>query len=590
MLYKFEEFILDKQRRILTKDGADQLLPSKVFETLLYLVEHRGKVVTKEELFENVWSGKFVEEGNLTQKIFAIRQILGEKKKEHRFIVTVPGEGYTFVAPVQEIPNENFTLNKGAGEILNSKTEADDFRLKTVAVLPFKFIARSEDASDDFLGIGLADSLVTRLSNSDNLYVRSTFSLLKYENVPEDLKSISEQLQVDFVIRGVIQKIRNELRISVQIVKAKDETTIWANRWNAESSSFFEIQDLISGEIAEALDLKLTRSSIKEPNYGGTTNYEAFQNYVKGRFFWNARTIEGLKKGVQFANQAVALDPTFAMAYVGLADSYILLAGQHSYLAPKEAFPKAKAAALRALEICPDLAEAQTSLAFITSWFDWDLQAGEKYFQRALDLKPNYPSAYHWYGEMLSAAGRHEESIELLKRAQELDPLSLAITADIAQSYLFARRYDDCEKVLRQILEMNPDFARGLYLNGLLCRQKNLLAESVENFEKAFALSPDDPTFYAELGFALAISRRFDEAAEILSQLEQKSARQYVSAFNTACIYFALGNTESAVGRLREAVEAKDVWLLWLNVHPKLDAYREILTNLEFINVVNRLV
>jgi len=424
--YEFGSFRLDATRSLLLRDGEQVSLSPKTFETLLLLVREAGRVLRKEEFIARIWPDCFVEEGNLTQHIFTLRKALGEGPTDHRYIVTVPGQGYRFVAPVREL----------------AATDA-----------------------------GAA--------------VRQTDHMERH-----------------------------------------------------------------------------------------TGNAEAFQAYLRGRYFWNKRTVEGLHKAIEYFEQAIAIDPAYALAFVGLSDAYNLLAG-HGGLYPQETFPKARAAAARALEIDASLAEAHASLGFISYRFDWNWTDSERHFKRAIAMKPAYATAHHWYGESLAATGRADDSLAELARAQELDPLSLPINTDLGQSLYFARRYDECARQLEKTLEMDRDFPRALVLLGAVYEQQGRHMEAIEMSSRAVKMSQSNPLALSALGHARALAGQLHEARRIVCDLQRFATSRYVSAYNIAVVYAGLGEQSTALDYLEQAVGNSDVWLVWLKLNPRFDGLRE---------------
>jgi tetratricopeptide (TPR) repeat protein len=305
-----------------------------------------------------------------------------------------------------------------------------------------------------------------------------------------------------------------------------------------------------------------------------TDNPEAFQIYIKGRYFWNQRTIEGIRKGLDYAQQAIALDPTYAPAYVGLADSYNLLGGQHGVQAPRDSFPKARAAVLRALEIDERLAEAYASLAFINWGFEWDYAAAEQNYLKAISLKPNYPTAHHWYGEMLITAGRFAEGLGQLQMAQELDPLSLAINADLAAAFYYARNYDRSENQLENLLDLNPNFIRARVILAKVWEEKREFGKALEMMRSAVELSDDEAVTISALAHTLALAGQTRAAHKVLDDLQRSRKHHYISAGNIAAGYVALGEKDLAFEWLEKAFENQDIYLIWLKVNPVFDPLR----------------
>jgi DNA-binding winged helix-turn-helix (wHTH) protein/tetratricopeptide (TPR) repeat protein len=565
-MYKFGPFQIDLDRYLLLRDGNLVPLSPKVFETLIFLIEHRGSVVKKEDIMNRVWPDTFVEESNLAQNIFLLRKALGEEKNEHRYIITIPGVGYRFVAPIVE------SFAQSSQTIAAPSEAASVDSVRSIAVLPFKNLVRESD--DEFLGPGIADALIMRLSSIRRLKVRPTTAVLKYGDSIHDPLVLGRELSVDALIDGVYQRISDQIRVSVQLISVTSGLTLWATKFDENFTNIFAIQDSISEQVVRSLSLKLSGDEQKQLAKSYTDNAEAFQIYIKGRYFWNQRSIEGIKKGLEYAQQAIALDPTYAPAYVGLADSYNLLGAQHSVLAPRESFPKARAAVLRALEIDEQLAEAYASLAFINWGFEWDWFTAETNFLKAIGLKPNYPTAHHWYGELLVTAGKFDEGGVQLRMAQELDPLSLAINVDLAAAFYYARDYDRSENQLENLLDLNPGFIRARVMLGKVWEQKKEYTKALEMLRSAVELSRDDPVTVTALAHTLARAGQPGEAIKIIDDLQHSRKGQYISAGNIANIYIALDEKQLAFDWLERAFENKDIQLIWLKVNPVFDPLR----------------
>ncbi|MCU1265876.1 MAG: cadC 15 [Acidobacteria bacterium] len=561
-MYEFGPFRIDMERYLLLRDEESIPLSPKAFETLVFLVQHRGEVGRKDDIMSSIWPDTFVEESNLAQNIFLLRKALGEDKHEHRYIVTIPGVGYRFVAPVRELAGADQAPVRDTGQGVSS-----------IAVLPFKSIAAQE--SDAFLGPGLADALIMRLSSIRDMKVRPTTAVLKYGSADHDPLLIGRELKVDALLTGVIQHEGEKIRVSVQLVSVKDGITLWADKFDDKFTDIFAIQDSISEQVVRSLALKLSGEEQRQLRKNYTDNPEVFHLYLKGRYFWNQRNADGLKKALVYAQQAIALEPTYAPAYVGLADTYSLLGAQHGVLPPRESFPKARAAALRALEIDGTIAEAYASLGFINCCHAWDWSAAEQNYLKAIDLKPNYPTAHHWYGELLVTLGRFNEAVIELQMARELDPLSLAINADLAASYYYARQYDKSESQLRSLLEFNPNFVRAHIILGKVYGQRGNHAEAIEILRRAVGLTNNDAATRSALAHGLAIAGATSEARQNLDHLQQLSARTYVSAGSIAEILVGLGQKDEAHIWLEKAYADRDIEMIWLNVDPLYDPIRD---------------
>ncbi len=568
-LYEFGPFRVDAQRHILLRDGRAIPLAPKVFETLLALVRSGGRVLKKNELMEAIWPDTFVEESNLAQHIFLLRKVLGEEKSEHRYIVTVPGVGYRFVAQVgvSEAPRAAAAPMAGRpGAMADIRPPA------SLAVLPFKTIHATE--GDEVLGLGMADALVMKLSGLRLVKVRPTTAVLKYVGPGHDPLAAGRELGVDALLDGYYQRHGEQIRVSVQIIRVRDGVTLWAAKFDESFTNFFAIQDSVSEHVVRELEIELSGAERSHLRKNYTDNPEAFRAYIRGRYFWSRRTPEGLRKGLEYAQQAVALDPTYAAAYIGIADTYNLLGAQHSVMPPGDAFPRARAAAERALEIDPSMAEAFASLGFVAYCFDWDWPTAEGHFRRAIELRPNYPTAHHWYGEFLSTAGRFEEAVASLRQALALDPLSLAVGTDLGATFYYAGDYERGEEELRKALEVDSAFVRAHLVMGAIQERKGEHASAVASLRRAAELSGRDPAILPALGHALAVSGETNEAREILKELGQLAERRYIPACGVALVHAGLGEREEVYRRLRKAFDERDMNLLWLKVNPRFDSLR----------------
>ena len=575
-LYEFGPFRLDAQRHLLLRGGDAIPLAPKVFETLLALVRGGGRLLKKGELMEAVWPDTFVEEGNLAQHVFTLRKALGEGKGEHRYIVTVPGEGYRFVAPVN--------VSESPGALRRPGTEGDPWPPASLAVLPFKTFTAAE--GDEVLGLGMADALIMKLSGLRVMKVRPTTAVLRYAAVGQDPLAAGRELGVDALLDGYYQRHGEQIRVSVQLIRVSDGGTLWAAKLDEGFTNFFAVQDSVAEHVAHRLELELSGAERRHLSKNYTDDPEAFRAYIKGRYFWNRRTPEGLHKGLEYAQRAVALDPAYALAYVGIADAYNLLGAQHSVMPPGEAFPKARAAAERALEIDPALAEAYASLGFAAYCYEWDWGAAEGHFRRAFELKPNYATAHHWYGEFLSSAGRFEEAFASLRLALDLDPLSLAVGTDLGAVFYYAREYARAGEELGKALEVDSGFVRAHLVLGAVREQEGRHAEAVASLRRAAELSERDPVVLSSLAHAVAVSGSALEARVLLEELRQLERRRYVPPYGLALIHIGLGEREEAYRRLRQAFELREPNLLWLGVNPRFDPLR---SDVEFEELLRRL-
>jgi TolB-like protein/Flp pilus assembly protein TadD len=444
-------------------------------------------------------------------------------------------------------------------------------QIKSIAVLPFKPLAAN--SRDESLEMGMADTLITRLSNLKEIVVRPTSAVRKYAGLEQDAVAAGKEQRVDAVLDGSIQRSADKVRVTVRLLKVDDGTQLWAETFNERFSDIFTVQDRVSERVAGALALKLNSEEQESLTKRYTENTEAYQLYMKGRYHWNKRTADAVKKGIEYFDQAIRKDPNYALAYAGLADSYNIL-GSNGVLPMKESHPRARAAALKALEIDDSLAEAHTSLAAIIADFYWNWSESESHFRRALDLNPNYPTAHHWYCQYLVRMGRFKEAIQHAKRAQELDPVSLVMHANLGQTFYEARQYDQAIEQLHKTLEIDANFVPAYLHLGLVYLQKRMYEEAIASFQKGNQLAPYTTDMIALLGHAYAVAGRRDEALKILNDLSAQSKRQYVSPFGIAFIYVGLGEKDQALTWLQKAYDDR-VWLMgMLKVEPIFDPLR----------------
>jgi DNA-binding winged helix-turn-helix (wHTH) protein/TolB-like protein/Tfp pilus assembly protein PilF len=599
-LYEFDAFRVDAGRHLLLRDGQAVNLAPRAFNMLLALVRRQGEVLTKDELLQQLWPDTTVEENNLTVIISALRKALGENPQQHRYIVTIPGRGYSFVAAVkavaEAVPAVEATVTlvaeptrvprlKGRKRIwlalaglavvvigwflVKPSPPAPDPRVKTIAVLPFKNL--SGQSSDEYLTLGLADTLITSLGKLRQVVTRPTSSVLKY--AAADPLDAGRQLGVDALIDGRFQRLNDRIRVTVQLIRTSDGAPLWSEKFDEKFTDVFAVQDATADRVSQALALRLSGEEKRLLARTTTVNAEAYQLYLRGRYCWNKRTAEGLKKGIEYFTQATAKDPTYAQAWAGLADCYSLLS-YYSLLSPQEAFPKAKAAAQQALTFDDSLAEAHTSLALALMAYDRDGAAAEREYQRALALNSHYPTAHQWYAEYLTAQGRFDEALAEIKRARELDPLSLITNSIEGFVYYYARRHNQSAAQLQKLLELDADFWPARWFLGWTLSAQGHHQQALAELERTRQLSGNNTGVIAELGRAYAVAGRKEEARRTLQELLARVKTGYVTPYSIAAIYVGLGEHDEALTWLRKA-ETERAWeYLYLKVDPKFDALR----------------
>jgi len=514
-------------------------------------VERAGHLVSKEELLSRVWPDSFVEEANLSVNISALRRAIGDGHQDSgKYIETIPRVGYRFVAPVRE----------AAGEP----------DIHSIAVLPLANL--SADPAQEYFTDGLTEELITELAKISRLRVISRSSVMHFKETRKTVPEIARELNVDAVVEGAVSRDGNRVRISAQLIEARTDHHLWAESYEGDLGDVLRLQDQVALAIANEIKVKLTplhqgphRASVR------TVSSEVHELYLKGRFHWYKRTEDGLKKSIEYFQQAIERDPSYALAYSALADSYNML-GLWSVLPHTEAAPKAKAAATRALEIDDQLAEPHASLGWSRFAFDWDWAGAEREFKRAIDLNPGYESAHRWLCNCLQQQGRLDEASVEIKVAKELDPLSLVNNTVLGQNLYFLHKYDQAIEQERKTLEID-NFAYAHYVLGSAYEQKGDLGKAITEFQKAATLNAN-PVYPAGLGHAFALAGRRREAQKLLDELSTRSKERNIAWNEIAVIYVGLGENDRALAMLKTAYEKHSSQLNWLKVDPRFDHLR----------------
>ena len=428
--------------------------------------------------------------------------------------------------------------------------------IDSVAVLPF--VNASGDPNSEYLTDGITESLINSLSQLPHLRVMSRDSAFMFKGKDTDAQKVGQQLGVRAVFKGRVMQRGDNLEISAELVDARDNSHVWGQRYNWKLADVFALQDDVAKEITTALRMRLTGEDEKRMARSYTENPEAYQDYLKGRYWWNKKTEEGLNKGIEYFQQAIAKNPTYALAYAGLADCYTMLAN-FGFVPPNKAYPKAKEAALKALETDDSVAEAHTSLGFIKMAYDWDWTGGEREFQRAIELNPSSVTAHQLYGLALAAEGRFEEAIKELKRALELDPLSPSNNSALGTGFLCAQQYDQAIEQERKALDLDANFLPAHLFLGWSYVQKSMYKEGIAELEKAMAISPGNTLLLSGLGYAYAAAGRKLEAQKVLDQLNDLAKQKYVPAMYRAWTYAGLGEKDKAFEWLEKGYEDRSI-------------------------------
>lgn len=623
-LYGFDKFRLDVSERILWREDERVPLSEKAFDTLCALVRHGDHLVSKDELLNEVWADAIVEENNLDKNISLLRQVLGERPGEGKFIETVRGHGYRFIAEIDSVSSNSDVRIRKSLEITDSAPQIRDSfaegrepnaenrsrnifilaalilmvaasaafylwrrpigqtaissSIKSLAVLPFKpLVAENRNEALEF---GMTDTLISKLGNGEGITVRPLSSVRRYGGMEQDAITAGRDLGVESILDGTIQTSDDRIRISAKLLRTSDGKQLWAGQFDEKFTDIFAVQDSISEKVATALKIQLADGEKK--HY--TQNVEAYQLFMKGRFHLLKGTNQDRDKSISYFQQAIQLDPNYALAYTGLADAY---RGQTvgGEMPPNEIMPKAKAAANKAIEIDDSLAEAHANLGIILFWYEWDWNAAEKEYNRAMDLDANSPDTLQFYAHLLSCTGQHAEALAKIKRARELDPLNLRINAIEGMLLYYAGQNDEAIDRLQKTLELDPNYRLALMIAARAYIEKGMYAEAIDATRRARDISlSSEPIAYES--YALAKSGREAEAQTELDELLKASTEKYVSPYSIALIYNALGHGEKALDYLEKAFAEKDVRMVWLKVEPKWNNLR---SELRFIDLMKRM-
>jgi TolB-like protein/DNA-binding winged helix-turn-helix (wHTH) protein/Tfp pilus assembly protein PilF len=596
---RFGVFEVDLRSGELRKKGVKIRLQGQPYLLLVTLLKQQGEVVAREEIRRTLWpEDTFVDfDHSLGTAVNKLREVLGDSASNPRFVETIPRRGYRFIAPVETIgetesapaasqipPNQQeptvvplleakdepvrpswtrtwkvsalvlFLLS--AGLIVFLLSSRPSTLIRSLAVLPLENL--SGDPSQEYFSDGMTDELTTELGQIGELRVISRTSAMAYKGARRPLPQIARELNVDAVVEGAVLRSGSRVRITVQLLRASADKHLWSQSYEVDLSDVIALQKRVARSIAEQIRIVLNpneQRALAEPK---ALNAAAYEAYLKGRYFWNKRTGDGLKKAADYFNQAIENDPGYAQAYTGLADSYALMGDwQYGILAPRKAFPKAKAAAAKAIALDSNLGEAHISLAWCLDGFDWDWESAGREFKRGIELSPSYATGHHWYGWHLATLGRHSEAIAELEKAESLDPLSLIIGADLAEELLIAHRFDEAIKQSRKTLNLDPSFALTHYVLGNAFVQMHMYKEGIAELKEAIEASPGSTAFTANLAYAYAISGQRDEAVSILNDLKNRQHGAFSNAPEIALVYVGLHDKDQAMAWLEKAYEER---------------------------------
>ncbi len=630
-LYIFGPFRLNDVERTLLRDDENIALTPKAFETLYQLVINNGRLLRKEELMELVWTNTIVEENNLNVIIHTLRKALGDDPRESKYIETVAKRGFRFVAKVQtetadRMPNKNdvtaqnfssaqfspplqitpaspspvttprpnnyrlMTWIAGAAAVVftaaffffgqrNLQPETQQITappaIRTIAVLPFKVLSTEKD--DEYLSLGLADALITALSQTRQVIVRQTETISKYQTSGKDPLEAGREQDVDAVLEGQVQRMGDRVRVTARLIRTSNGASLWADHFDEQFTNIFAVEDIIAE--------KVVRTSIHAMNDNNndvatgrltkhyTDSNQAYEAYLKGRYMWNKRTVDSLHKALAYFQEAIRLDPNYSLAYVGLADTYTLLSF-FTLAAPSDAFPKARAAAEKALAIDNTLVEAYTALGQVKSFYEWDWNGAEEQFQKGISLDPNYPLLHHWRSLNLMAMGRSDEARAAMQRALELDPLLIIANVNLGRIDYYEERYDGAIKQYRRALELDDNFMRTHLRLSLAFTRQGLYQDALNESQKARIIAGDTPQVTAQIAYVLAVSGQQTKARAALAKLKERAVRQYVPPYDFALIYTGLGDKDQAFEWFEKAYDDHSTEMIYFKVEPMLSSLR----------------
>lgn len=627
-LYEFGRYRLDTAEQLLLRDGEPVPLTPKAFETLVALVERNGHLVEKDELMRLVWSDAFVEESNLTNNVYALRKMLGPGEDGRSYIETVPKRGYRFTAPVKELSGEALVVEKrtvtrvvteetvadnssaqpmiGAAEALavaptpvhaepsskwhwllvmatcialaiggffiyRSLTAAPPRQIQSIAVLPFKNESGNPDV--EYLSDGVTESLINSLSQLSNLSVKARSTVFRYKDKAVEPQTVAAELSVQAIVTGRVVQRGDDFTLYLSLVDGHNGNQLWGQRYDRKLADLVALQNEIGRDVSQKLRLRLSAGDEQKLEKEYTANSEAYQLYLRGRYHALKRTLPETQEAISYFQQAIAVDPSYALAYVGLADAHFssLAANRPS----NEFFPQARAAAQKAIEIDDTLGAAHAQLGFIIFWYDWDWAASENKFKRALELDPDGADTHLFYAHLLSNTGRHAEALAEAKRARELDPLNLRINALEAQFLIHAGRTDEALTRLQETLKIDTNYFLAHLYSSSAYIEKGMYSEAISEARRAREISGARSKYSeAFLGYALAKSGNKAEARSILAGLLKSPAERYASPYHIALIYNGLGEHDEALAWLERAYAQRSPGIVFLKVEPKWNNLR----------------
>jgi TolB-like protein/DNA-binding winged helix-turn-helix (wHTH) protein/Tfp pilus assembly protein PilF len=620
---RFGVYEVDLRACELRKHGLRIRLPEQPFQILAVLLERPGEIVTREELRNRLWPGDtFVDfDHGLNNCVMKLREALGDSSDNPRFVETIPKRGYRFIAGVEEslyplpassdvetIPangrrevtapepslgtpsKKRFNSSSISAAILlgclavavlgtlifyyaRTANSAKSNQSTSLVVLPL--VNLSGDRDQEYFADGMTDELIANLAKIRSLRIISRSTAMAYKGAHKPLSEIARELRVDAVVEGTVLREGNRVRITAELVQVSTDRHLWADTYESQIGDVLALQNRVSSAIVNEIRINLTPEDRERLSKAPSVAPEAYEDYLKGRYYWNKRTDENLTKAIGYFEDATRKDPHYALAYAGLSDCYAIISATIFGTVPSSvSAPKAKAAAQRALEIDPTLTEAETSLATVKFNYDWDWPGAAAEFDRAIHLNPSYATAYQRYSLYLMAMGRTRDSFEKINKARELDPLSISINFSLGWRLYMARQFDRAIEQIQNTIEMDPSYELSHLVAGQAYAQKGQFERAVAELRKAVDLSHGTPMMVSALAYTYARSGNKTEAEKLLAQLSAQAKIQYVSPYYFAIVYAGLGENETALDWLDKAFADRSNGLVFLQVEPELDSLR----------------
>jgi len=612
--YEFGQYRIDTGERLLRRGDELISLPPKASDTLLVLVRSAGRMVDKGDLMKAVWPDTFVEEGALTRNISLIRKTLGDMGDEAAYIETIPRRGYRFVAPVRMFvvepagaaaptppPSSRPALKwivlavvlllTGIGAIAKFVVGNIDTRplaplaapANALAVLPFRSVEK-DVSEQDYFADGMTQAVMTRLANLRNLRLVSFLSDVNGKQDTNAWAEIRRNQSINRVLTGSVLRSGGRIRIDAQLIDPRTRDVYWANSYERNIEDVLALESAVAEAIASEIQVNITAGDRERLRHQPQAKPEALDAYLRGRYFWNRRTEDGLRRAAEYFQQAISADPTYALAYTGLADSYSLLGSVGTDgMPPNKAMPLAKSAAQKALELDPNLADGHISLAYVKLSYDWDLPGAAREFSRALELNPSSATARHWYSHYFMAEGDLGKATDQMREALRLEPLSPSINIGVGWCLYYSRQYDRAIEQFRSVAEIDPSLPLAHQTLGMAYQQKGLFDQAIEEYKRAAAFSSNSPASVAALASAYAAGGKVAEARQELGQLEEMSRTRYVPAFYFATVHYAMGDLAKTFEWGWKAIGERCDYLMYLGVEPRVG---KLAGNPEFIRAM----